>query len=323
MRLIYPVLAVLLLVLSSFSVSAQRWTRQKSNTLAWLRGVFFANENRGWAVGGNGVILQTEDGGKNWLKIKSPTDDDMRDIFFTDEQTGWILCEKKQFQVKSGEARSYLLKTADGGKNWEKLYFSGGSGNEFITRLIFFNKNTAFATGEAGSLFKLNSDGNTFLKQTLETRYLLFGGAFTNEKNGVVVGAGKTILLTNDGGASWRTADVLSQTGGKIYAVSFATPTLGWAIGEEGKILVTLDGGKKWRTQNSNVEADLFDLKFMSSIEGWIIGDQGTILHTVNSGATWNKTESPVKFRLEKLFFINPKKAWAVGFGGTILSLEE
>jgi photosystem II stability/assembly factor-like uncharacterized protein len=39
------------------------WQSQTPNTASQLNAVFFINENRGWAVGNNGVILRTASGG--------------------------------------------------------------------------------------------------------------------------------------------------------------------------------------------------------------------------------------------------------------------
>src|SRR5919202_52926 len=66
------------------------WTPQSSGTLAWLHAVYFLDENRGWAVGGNGVLLTTVDGGASWKAMRRPTEDALRDIYFADERTGWL-----------------------------------------------------------------------------------------------------------------------------------------------------------------------------------------------------------------------------------------
>src|SRR2546428_11117353 len=45
------------------SVSAATWTRQSSKTMAWLRGVYFLDQNRGWGAGGSGRLPETKRGG--------------------------------------------------------------------------------------------------------------------------------------------------------------------------------------------------------------------------------------------------------------------
>ena len=56
---------------SAQELSAKDWEYQKSGTTSNLTAVSFADNNHGWAVGENGAILATSDGGLNW-KILSP-----------------------------------------------------------------------------------------------------------------------------------------------------------------------------------------------------------------------------------------------------------
>lgn len=82
--------SLLLLLILSSSAFAQSgtWARQRSGTMAWLHSVFFLDQNRGWAVGSKGMVLQTVDGGNTWKPRGASTDDVVRDIFFTDDQNG-------------------------------------------------------------------------------------------------------------------------------------------------------------------------------------------------------------------------------------------
>ena len=85
-----PVLKVIsgavLCLLAATAATAQNgaWSRQTAGTMTWLRSVFFINQDRGWAVGGKGTVLGTEDGGKTWKLTYTSFDDVVRDVFFTD-----------------------------------------------------------------------------------------------------------------------------------------------------------------------------------------------------------------------------------------------
>jgi photosystem II stability/assembly factor-like uncharacterized protein len=72
-----------------------------------LNAVFFAGPERGWAVGANGVILATSDGGRTWRPQASGVGDDLLDVKFFDEREGWA--------VGSGGT---MLHTRDGGRTW-------------------------------------------------------------------------------------------------------------------------------------------------------------------------------------------------------------
>src|SRR6185369_14618528 len=62
-----PTTFLLLLILAVPSLAQTgTWARQRSGTMSWLHAVFFLDQNRGWAVGSKGALLQTSDGGNTW-----------------------------------------------------------------------------------------------------------------------------------------------------------------------------------------------------------------------------------------------------------------
>src|SRR5690348_11574355 len=119
--------AVLCLVVAATTTAQEgSWSRQTAGTMTWLRSVFFINQERGWAAGGKGTVLSTADGGKTWKATFTSVDDVVRDVFFIDEQNGWLVVEANQYRLKTNEdPRSYLMKTADGGRNWKRVELKG------------------------------------------------------------------------------------------------------------------------------------------------------------------------------------------------------
>jgi len=310
---------LILFLLGSQTVRAD-WTKQNSNTLAWLKDVYFLNDQSGWIVGSGGTYLITKDGGKTWTKEKKFTEDDLRQIHFTDERTGWLLCERDIYSL-GANAPSYLLKTIDGGITWERVEFAD-SQRKRITKFFFTQTGVGLAVGEGGAFFALADDKKSWKRSASSARYLLFDGIFTDEANGAVVGAGGTILFTENAGLSWNKAAVFGNADAKLNAVFFVNQKNGWTVGAQGKIFQTINGGKVWREQKSNVAEDLTDVFFNNTADGWAVGDQGTILRTNSAGNIWTTVKSNAKHKLEKVFFVG-KKGFAVGFGGTIMEYEE
>ncbi len=72
-----------------------------------LNAVWFATPLRGWAVGGEGIIVATGDGGLTWRPQRSGVGDDLYDVKFFDESEGWAV-------GRSGT----MLHTTDGGRTW-------------------------------------------------------------------------------------------------------------------------------------------------------------------------------------------------------------
>jgi photosystem II stability/assembly factor-like uncharacterized protein len=70
----------------------------------------------------------------------------------------------------------------------------------------------------------------------------------------VAVGAAGLIISSDDGGVSWRQAEVpVSAT---LTDVVFPTPDKGWAVGHAGVILHTPDGGDSWVLQFDGRQAN-------------------------------------------------------------------
>jgi photosystem II stability/assembly factor-like uncharacterized protein len=308
----YSILLVILL--TTFQTAFGTWSKQRSETLAWLRDAHFFSEMHGLVVGGNGTMLETKDGGATWKKRVKPTEDNILQIGFADAFKGWMLCERDVFN-RGSLALSYMMRTVDGGETWERVELN--SGRTRVTRLVISANGSGFAIGESGSVFVLR-DG-VWARQENALRYLLLGGAFAGSSNGAIVGAGGSIYFTEDGGVSWTPANVFGDKQSKLNSVYFADNRNGWAVGASGKVFQTFSGGKTWREQNSGVQADLFDVFFKNSAEGWAVGDQGVILHTTTAGNVWRAEQAPVKHKLHKIVFAG-NRGFAVGFGGTILS---
>ncbi len=153
-------------------------------------------------------------------------------------------------------------------------------------------------------------------------RYLMLDGIFNDDSHGAIVGAGGTILFTEDAGLSWNESNISGDSNAKLNSVFFINQKTGWTVGTKGKIYQTFNGGKVWREQNSNTAKNLTDVFFCDTAQGWAVGEEGLILHTTTAGNIWTTIEPKVKHKLEKIFFTG-KKGWAVGFGGTILSYIE
>lgn len=298
------------------------WARQPAGTMAWLHSVFFIDQNKGWAAGSKGTLLQTLDGGKTWKPRAASTDDVVRDIFFTDENNGWLVCEVNAYQLKTvDEPRAYIMKTTDGGATWKRIEIKGFNIDAILVRAVFNRNGRGWTFGEGGSIYTTHDAGDTWTKLHSPTRRLLLGGIFVDDDRGWIVGAGATIIQTSDGGDTWyqSTLPQVEKTI-RFTATTFVDNRKGWAVGSGGNVYQTVNGGRTWQRQESTVDVDLFDVKFVDAQEGWAVGAEGTIIHTTDGGAHWTSERSGTGHPLERVFFSNRNRGWAVGFGGTVVA---
>lgn len=321
LRCLTPAFCLLLFAFCLFpSASAANWSRQQSGTMAWLHAVYFLDQNRGWVCGSGGTLLSTNDGGQTWRKLHPLGNDTLRDVYFANENVGWLLAERDPLKLKTNEEpRSYLLKTEDGGFSWRRVFLNSPGVNPRLVRAIFADSEKGWVFGETGVVFATGDGGAHWLRQASPTKHLLLGGTFIDQWRGWLVGAGATMIQTSDGGLTWQSSLVRGEGTARFTATTFVNDRLGWAVGTNGRVFSTSDGGRSWFAQRTNVDVDLFDVKFIDGANGWTVGNEGILLRTSDGGARWFIERSGTTHALERLFFIDANHGWAVGFGGTIL----
>jgi photosystem II stability/assembly factor-like uncharacterized protein len=146
----------------------------------------FTDEQHGWAVGGLGKIIHTDDGGVSWsrqeLNCGSPSCPwRLFAIEMLDNQEGWI----------AGEG---LYHTSDGGVNWNEK--DVGFGYDFQD-IQFADSLNGWLASERGAIMATRNGGQTwhFVDNEVSS-YDLRGLSFVNAHKGWLVGDYGTILTT-------------------------------------------------------------------------------------------------------------------------------
>jgi photosystem II stability/assembly factor-like uncharacterized protein len=157
--------------------------------------VWFENASHGFVVGAYGMILRTTDGGKSW-KDKGPQLDNPRSFHLNSitRITGGAL-------VIAGEAGQIFV-SVDNGDTWERrespyegsLFGALGTGGENEV-LVFGLRGNTFKSTDLGKNWKLvPNEGGTTLND----------GAVADDGRITLVGNSGAVLLSTDGGDSFR-----------------------------------------------------------------------------------------------------------------------
>ena len=112
--------------------------------------------------------------------------------------------------------------------------------------------------------------------------------SFVDEAKGWALQNNGTVLITEDGGVSWRVqaTNVVSCCDGDIF---FLEGGPGWAVGGKGTIARTDDGGDSWTPLASGTASDIRDVYFFNGNVGWI-SSADSLSKTSDGGETWDQT---------------------------------
>ena len=209
--------------------------------------VFALTDNIGWAVGANGSILNTTNGGTSWVSKSSPTSYDLNSITFSSNLQGYAVGNN-----------GTLLKTDNGGASWYKLALPTTNDLLCVTTVA---PSFVCLVGKNGTIF-WSIDGMNFVSpSSSKTSSDLKSVYFYDKVIGWAVGANGTLLRTQDGGVTWNKVNItvpdtngveLTVTG-DLNDVKFSNLNDGWIVGNSGLILKTNDGGMRWANISSNV----------------------------------------------------------------------
>jgi len=126
-------------------VAESDWNRP----LPALYGICFKDQNRGWAVGMDGIILQTLDGGKMWRRIPSGTEKPLYSIV-VGKNLGWIVGNKGQY-----------LTSDDGGVTWS-LKQDSIKTRFWLREIAFSNEQQAIVVGARGTIAQTKDAGRSW-----------------------------------------------------------------------------------------------------------------------------------------------------------------
>ncbi|MCB9211429.1 MAG: T9SS type A sorting domain-containing protein [Ignavibacteriales bacterium] len=274
------------------------WVAQRNGPISKLRGVCFTRPEIGTAIGHNGTILRTTDGGSNWTiqTFTSPNsggsiNDHLKAVSFYNEYNGFIVSGSSSGDgsIPYYGTDGLVLNTTNGGTNWHVKY---SNSNAAFNGVSSPSANVCFAVG----IFKI-----------------LENGVYKDHAGWV---------STTDGGANWQEKYFTSITD-PLTAVSFINNNIGTMVGYNGRILRTTDGGNNWSTQASNTTSNLRGVHFVDENTGTIVGDYGTILRTTNAGILWNPQISGSNNDLNGVHFIDINHGRIVGANGIIQTTSD
>ncbi|MCS7040035.1 MAG: YCF48-related protein, partial [Caldilineales bacterium] len=217
-----------------------------------------------WAVGQDGTVLFSNDGGVSW-QARGALTTTLYGVHFLDGQRGWVV-----------GAGGFVARSTDGGLTWS-AQTSGVT--TALRRVRFFaDGQYGLIVGDAGTLLTTTNGGATWtIRAGIVAASIHLRDIHIEGNEAWIVGDSDTLRYSNDRGVTWSARTV--ATGNHLYAVAFAPGQnqVGWVAGREGSIARTTNGGASWTNVttvdgDSRTGRDLFALAAASTTRAWAGG---------------------------------------------------
>jgi photosystem II stability/assembly factor-like uncharacterized protein len=291
---------------------------------AALHAVQFVDRSEGWAVGDDGVIWHTVDGGKSWDRQPSGVRAALLSVYFLNPYVGWVAGREEL--PRGGGSAGILLFTRDGGLRWQRVTLNALPG---LNRVRFVNNQTGFVAGDGTEqfptgVFKTTDGGRTWQPLPGPRCPAWLAADFLDEQTGALAGAWNRIAMLRQGTLVRLDTD---QLGGRNLRGLQLAGKRGVAVGQGGLVLLNDNTAEsKWEIpalgQRPGVLASWdFHGVYTLGDHVWVLGRPGSVvLHSGDFGGTWEVQRTGQPLPLQALFFLDERQGWAVGEYGTILA---
>lgn len=306
---------LLLSVAFSPLLLAQSWTATESPTDEPLNSIYFVDKHTGWAVGENGTILHTSDGGDSWDIQNGRTTEHLHDLFFFDELTGWIAGDE-----------STLLFTNDGGNTWSDRRPLSVPG-QHLYGVYFVDWKRGWTAGGPGNFIYYTDDaGLTWSRKFSTTGDMNFHSIQFIDHNRGFAADSANVYYTENSGEDWQQFGMPQHieitTLQDFFAVHDSLLFVLANTTDKSLLLKTSNRGGEWDLIHQTEQQKLTSVFFTDNKSGWVAGSNGVLSETQNGGDDWTKVEPLSSGTLQALHF-SDTMGWAANSNGEIFRLSQ
>jgi photosystem II stability/assembly factor-like uncharacterized protein len=230
------------------------------------------------AVGERGIIVYSDDGGRNWKQAQVPTSVSLTNVKFPTPKIGYVI----------GHG-GMVLKTEDGGETWVRQL----DGLTLAKLAMDYAQAAAASAMKKEAADKLIAAAGRLEKDGPDKPFLDM--YFENETTGFVVGAYGLIFRTTDGGKNWTPwMDHTENPGGlHFYGIAAQGDSM-YLAGEQGMFLRSTDKGNKFTRVETPYKGTYFTIAVFPTGEILLGGMKGNAYRSTDQGKTFKQVMVPI-----------------------------
>lgn len=285
--------------------AGKSWTQGNVPLSSDLVAVSFPSPLKGWAVGHDGVVIHTEDGGRNWQKqFDGHAAFDIALKYYDgrakagDTEAAAFLEKEKNLMAYGGtqplmdvyfesDLVGYIVgtfnrifRTGDGGKTWTPIMDKIDNGGELHLYSIHGGFDAIYVTGEQGKVWCLDATTHRFALRAAPYDGTLFGTLFGADGAVLAFGMRGAAFRSADQGSSWTRIKIAGQAGiaagARLANGDLLLATLA------GEALLSKDGGKTFQPVKMNKPMPYFGVTALSGNALAFVGTEGVRVEAIN-----------------------------------------
>lgn len=247
----------------------KQWQQANVPSSQLITAIYFVDQQQGWAVGHDSIILTTTDSGTTWqrqfddMEAEAP----LLDVWFKNAQEG----------IAVG-AYGQILRTTNGGQHWKDWSDAIENEDEYhYNGITALDNEHLIIVGEAGLLYRSDDGGNSW--ETLESPYegSLFGAVGTGEQSSALIfGLRGHVFRTDDFGDSWQQVRVDTEQG--LYGGQLLPNRQIVLVGNAGAVLVSKDAGFAFQVVHRPDRMALSNVVSLADHQLVLVGEDGVKL---------------------------------------------
>ena len=305
------------------------------NLSAALHDLHMLDAQRGFAVGDHGLILHTQNGGRDWKQVYSGVSCELHAIQFLDDKHGWAVggsmlpslrprIDRVGYEI-SQDSQGVILKTTDGGQSWKRVPTTA---LPLLTDIAMLSERRGHAVGVGNGLQPSGvfetSDGGISWSSAVTEQTMGWQSLASNRDRTAIVGLRSELAEVQGGQVKPAQSLVPHQL--MLHAIHFDKRGRGFAVGNQGALLVSNSIREPWRYHSHQALTSDFDIHAVGTFEDdvFLAGSPGSRIHCWHTDSDqWQVLETGQALPIKRVQFVDANHGWALCSLGRILATRD